>query len=349
MANVVAPACAAMLLALLGAGCLERAEFDASPEVLAALEECRQSPLATSTFYLGPGLTLRHGMPAAGSAPGNAFSSGFLTNDLGEWRSDPLPDGLWLDGTVQVEVWLRSTGTPAPLMVDPDRPGEGYQLFTQFGSDRSLQPGYAVQFDNAFQLPGTVRHYVQNLTLPPGGFVAEPGDRLRLILTDLALDGPGGSGHDVLYGGDTASRLTFTARCFPSIAWQGEVVEDADIVLRGNQGLLTGAVPQQEGVNVQTVAVTLPINTQRITIRITQHSDVNPVKDDIDLVLTPRGGGEPSYGIGSPYSDEAGTLWVDTLDALFPTGEFDVQVHSYSGLAYEGRLVVSAEHGARLA
>lgn len=317
------------------------------PAVVKALDACRAGTPTEETLYFGPRHTLLREMPAAGSEPGNAFSSGFLTNDLKEWLSEPAAAGLWLLDEVTVEYWVESVGTPAPLAVDPNQPGNGYHFFVQFGSDRSLQPSYATQFAPVLPVPGTVDHYTHTLTMPEGGFVVEAGDRVRFLLTDLALDGPDGSGHNVLYGGETPSSIRFRATCFPTLSWTSTVVLDEAISLPGNQGLLTGGVPPTEGVNLQTLAFVVPPNTQRLTVRLTQDDDANPVKDDIDLVLLEHAGVH-TYSIGSPYSDETGTLWSDNLALHFPFDEVDVEVNSYSGVDYAGRLVITAET-ARLA
>lgn len=335
--------CLALLVVLAAAGCLDDdGRTGPDPAVVKALDACRDGPRNEHTLYFGPRHTLLRDVPEPGSEPGNAFSSGFLTNDLKEWLSEPATAGLWLVGDVTVEYWVESVGTPAPLATDPTQPGDGYHFFAQFGSDRSLQPGYATQYASALPIPGTVDHYTHALTLPEGGFVIEKGDRVRFLLTDLALDGPDGSGHNVLYGGETASFIRFTAACFPTLSWTSTPILDEAISLPGNQGLLTGGIPATEGVNVQTLPFIVPANTQRLTVRLTQDGDLNPVKDDIDLVLLEHAGTH-TYGIGSPYSDELGVLWNDNLARNFPYGEIDAQVNSYSGAAYTGRLVITAE------
>lgn len=342
-------ALAPLLLTAALAGCLDDDSTGSGvdPKVLSAVDACRQGPITSTTLFFGPRHTLQRTLPEAGSEPGNAFSSGFLTNDLKEWLGEPAAEGQWLTGEVTVEYWVRNTGSPAPLAVDPTKPGEGYHFFAQFGSDRSLQPAYATQFDTVAPLPDTVEHYIATFTLAEGGFVVEKGDRVRFLLTDLALDGPDGSGHDVLFGGDTPSQVRFSARCYPTLAWTSMTVVDETINLPGNQGLLTGGIRPTEGFNFQIVAFTFPPGTQRMTVTLTQQDDLNQVKDDIDLVLYEHAGAH-EYGIGSPYSDEAGTLWQDNLASHFPYGEIDLQVNSYSGVDYTGRLLVTVET-ARLA
>lgn len=335
----------AVLVLLLASGCLADGGDEPGSDGRAALDAwqaCRLEEAAAHVLYFGPGHTLLPALPSAGAEPGNAFSSGFLTNDLKEWLSAPVLDGLWLVGNVTLEYWVRSTGTPAPLAIGGDA-GEAYHFFNQFGSDRSLQPSYATEYASPAPQAGAVDHYAETLPMPPGGFVVEAGDRVRVLLTDLALDGPDGSGHEILFGGDTPSQVRFTAKCFPTLSWpESALLLDTAVSLPGNQGLLTGQVPPTEGLNLATFNVTVPPGTQRLSVRITQTSDPNPVKDDIDLVLLEDGGAR-SWGIGSPYSDERGTLWLDNLAAVFPGREVLVRVDSYSGFGYEGRLVVTAE------
>lgn len=339
----------ALVTATLGAGCFEGSDPAARAE--RAIAACADDVPVEHILHFGPALGLYPAPQPSGFAPGNAFSSGFLTNDLKEWLSAPAAEGLWLVGNVTLEYWVRSTGTPAPLIVGGE-PGEGYHFFNQFGSDRSLQPAYAVEYSEAFPAAGTLDHYVETLVLDGGGFVVEKGDRVRVLLTDLALEGANGGGHDVLFGGGTPSQVRFTARCFPELAWTGDPVVDSAVVLAGNQGLLFGGlVPDEvptetaDQANRAEFPVQLPEGTQRVTITIEQTSDPVPVKDDIDLELLDRSG-QVAYSIGSPYSDEQGVLWLENLALHFPDGSFTVRVNSYSGLAYQGHLVVLAEQGA---
>jgi hypothetical protein len=248
-----------------------------------------------------------------------------------------------LVGNVTLDYWVRSTGTPAPIAVGGD-PGEGYHFFNQFGSDRTLQPAYAVEYSDAMPQEGTIDHYTEQLALEPGGFVVESGDRIRLLLTDLALDGLSGGGHDVLFGGSHPSFVSFTARCWPELVWMpDEVLLDQPVSLPANQGLLFGGFAegrQQNEANQARFDLVVPPGTGRLTIQIRQTSDMNPVKDDVDITLLDRSGAE-AWSIGSPYSDESGTLWVDNLEARFPTGEMTIRVDSYSGVAYTGSLLVT--------
>lgn len=328
----------ALALLVLLSGCASLAL--SSPSSAPSLSEPCEAAPQPFTFFFAAGHRLQQDPAEAGSEPGNAFSSGFLTNDLKEWLSDPVASGLLLEGNVTLDYWVESTGTPAPLVIGGD-PGEGYHFFNQFGSNRTLQPGYAVEYSSAAPLPGTVDHYTESIALPAGGFVLERGDQLRVILTDLALDGPDGSGHLVHYGGERPSSVSFTARCWQDRDWPATVAVSATTVeLRGNQGLLTGAVPAGPH-NQYTFAFELLPITERLTITLEQSDpDANPVKDDIDLELIGPDG--DVYGIGSPYSDEAGTLWRGNLEAL-GFGPAQVRVNSYSGLAYRGFLQVVQE------
>lgn len=333
---------AVLAVAAVLSGCLN----GPNPEVagLEAIADCRDQPAVEHVLYFGPGPRLQETLPPAGFVPGNAFSSGFLTNDLVEWLSEPVVDGLWLVGNVTLDYYVRSTGTPAPLVIGGE-PGTGYHFFNQFGSDRSLQPAYAVEYSDVAPAAGTVDHYNETLELPLGGFVVERGDRVRVLLTDLALDSPSGGGHDVLFGGETPSQVRFTAKCWTHVRWTEVEASQTGITLPANQGLLTGAIPASQA-NSQEVPFTIPDGVERVSIRLEQTGDSNPVKDDVDIVLldTAR---LPAWSIGSPYSDEAGALWLDNLQAYFPGQFFTVQVNSYSGVAYTGALTVTFESAQR--
>lgn len=327
---------------LLLPGCLQAPGGDDGPE--SSLERCRVAPGTSYTYWLSDGYALTpEGPPDAGSAPGNGFAEAFATDELTEWLSEPAADGLWVFGVVELAYWARNVGTPAPI-VDAGDPTQGYHFYNQFGSDRSFQPGYAVEYADVLPVPGSVDHYVQELQMPKGGFVVEAGDRLRVLLTSLVLDDADGSGHEILYGGDTPSRIRFTATCFPAHAWHEAETEQADIELRGHRGLLTGAVPPEEGVNQQTVPFTLLPEIDRLTVALQQGEDPNPAKDDMDLTLL-DGAGKEIWSIGSPYSDESGTLWRPNLDAVMPPGQYAVRVDSYSGHAYRGTLTITQETG----
>lgn len=329
----------AAAVAALAAGCLGSPSAELRAE--SAIDACRAAPLAEHVLHFGPSLSLLPEPQPDGATPGNSFVGAFLTDDLKEWLSAPVAEGLWLEGPVTLEFWARSTGSPAPVVVGGD-PGEGYHFFNQFGSDRSLQPAYAVEYGEALPAAGSVQRFVETLELPAGGFVLERGDRVRVLLTDLALDGPQGGGHDILYGGATPSQVRFQARCWPDVRWTEGVLAEEPVALPANQGLLTGAVPAGPA-NRHEVQFVLPEGADRLTVTIRQGVDVNPVKDDIDVTLLDRAG-QPVWSIGSPYSGESGTLWRDNLRAAFPDGAVTVRVDSYSGVAYEGTLTVAAAH-----
>jgi hypothetical protein len=335
----------AVVAALAVSGCFSELDIGPDPEALKAIAKCRRAAPLEHVLYFGPGQRLADLPQPAGSVSGNAFSSGFLTNDLKEWLSAPVAEGQWIVGEVTLEYWVRSAGTPAPLVIGGD-PGEGYHFFNQFGSNRSLQPAYATEYSTVLPLPGAVDHYTEVLAMPPGGFVVEAGDRVRVLLTDLALDGPTGGGHDVLFGGDTPSQVRFTATCYPDLEWSPDILRGGILVtpvlIAGNQGLLTGAVPATATVNQQEFPFVIPPGEHRLSIVLRQVGDQNPVKDDVDIVLLDSAG-RAVWSVGSPYSDEAGALWPDNIEAVFPDHQLTIQVNSYSGVGYQGFLDVQAE------
>lgn len=350
------------VLCVILAGC-----FGAAPESEAerAVDRCARAPATPHTLYFGPAMRLQNTTPSTGHAQGNAVSSAFLTEDLTEWLSNPVPAGLWIDGDVTVEYWVRSTGTPAPFATNPSAPGQGHHFFIQFGSNRSFQPASASEYSDIAPTPGKIDHYTQVLAVgiqhsgeidlmpgASGGFIVEAGDRVRLLLTDLALDSPSGGGHDVLFGGDTPSQIRFMARCWPDLLWvQPTTLVDQDVSIPANQGLMAGSpLPpgaDATGFNQANFPVQIPVGTDRLSIQLRQTNDANPLKDDVDIILRSNSN-RAAWPIGSPYSDESGTLWFDNLAYVFPDGSLTIEVDSYSGVAYEGRLSVVAEN-ARLA
>lgn len=289
-------------------------------------------------LYLGPGHTLVEQVPEQDRVVGNSFAGAFLTDDLDEWLSGSMPS-LLLEGQLALTLFVEFTGSPAPI--PQGDAANGYQFFNQFGSDRSLQPGYTTQNDGAVQAPGTQTRYSQTIPLPAGGFRLEEGDRVRLLLTSLALDSPNGSGHVILVGNPHASRIEFQARCVPQETWT--LLDDRvhDVSLPFNQGLFTGQVPPSEA-NTVTVPLVLRNETQRLTIDLRQLGDANPVKDDIDVELVDLRG-DALWSIGSPYSNEHGVLWQGNLDWLRQQNVTGVRVNSYSGLLYQGELTIRQE------
>lgn len=291
------------------------------------------------THWFGPDLGLQDTPPAeAGATPGNGFAEAFATDDMDEWLSAPVPDGLRITGNVSLEYWARNVGTPAPFMLGD--PGEGYHFFNQLGSDRTFQPSYVVEYADAAPMPGSVDHHQQTYPMPEGGFFLEPGDRFRILLTSLVMDDADGAGHEILWGGDMPSQVSFEATCFTPPTYRPAQDSTTDIEIPGNRGLLTGAVPAEEGTNQQTVPFTLDGTEARLTVSLEQQGDENPVKDDMDLTIL-DGDGAEVWSIGSPYADESGTLWPANMDALMPPGEYAVRVDSYSGIDYHGTLTVS--------
>jgi len=292
------------------------------------------------TLYLNDQRGLDVSLPSAGDSAAPDFSEGFVSDILSPWESGPMVDALLLTGDVEIEFWARNDGAVAPLG-DPSNPGEGYYFFNQFGSNRSLDPGYAIEYRNSVQPPGTIEHYQETITLQPGGLTLEKDDQVKLLLTGLLVSGPN-SGHRILVGEEYPSHVTFTAVCIDQPVWQKNADESRSVSLPGNKGLLTGIVPASEGVNQLTHPFTLQPETDRLTISIEQFGDLNPSKDDMDLEI--RGPGGVIWEIGSPSNNENGVLWRSNLDAFMPPGEYAVVVNAYSGAAYDGMLTIAQHH-----
>ncbi len=328
------------------AGCLDDAAeaiddaFDGAMDAGA----CLFSGDEEVVFHFGPSYTLSLEAPAGpGTEAGNAFSSAFLTNDLKEWLSAPVKEGFVMTGTVILEYWAESVGSPAPIMIGGD-PGEGYHFFNQLGSNVAVAPSYAIEYAEVASAPGTIRHYVEEFEMPPGGFVVESGDQLRVLLTSLVTDGPDGGGHIIHYGGDMPSQVRFTATCYAQRDWVEAATPVVEAVsLPFNQGLLTGAVPAMDGFNAATVPFDVVDDTERLTVRIiADASNPNPVKDDIDISITDVDGNEV-WGGSTPYTDETLRLWRANIDAVMPPGRYHVEVASYSGVGYSGQVEVVQE------
>lgn len=326
----------AAALPILWAGCSGPAPLD--------LVEC-DGAFHPVRLFLGPDLSLRDTVPSAGSVPGNSFAGAFLTDDLDEWLSQSILEPLHLEGDVKLTLFVRFEGSPAPI--PRGDPGDGYQFFNQFGSDRTFQPGFAVEAADAAQVPGTQAKFIETIALPESGFELEAGDRVRLLLTSLAADSQTGSGHAILYGNPHASHLDFQARCAPSVQWMPLDDRVHDIEIIGNQGLFTGQLGQPElaAYNTATVPLALQPETKRLTIDLAQGSDPNPAKDDIDLDIV-AANGTALWSIGSPYSNEHGVLWDANLAWLHERGATSIRVNSYSGVAYQGTLSITQERAA---
>src|SRR5688572_14633514 len=83
-----------LVLALAFSGCADDKEEPAGDPV--ASEDCFARAPVDYVYFFGPGHSLLPSLPAAGSEPGNAFSSGFLTDDLKEWLSEPVQEWMWI-------------------------------------------------------------------------------------------------------------------------------------------------------------------------------------------------------------------------------------------------------------
>ncbi len=293
------------------------------------------------TWYLSDGLRLQEELPEAGRTPGNGFAEAFLTNDLDEWHS-PAFDRTWrVEGNVSFVFWTEGNAMPAPIVIGGD-PGEGYHFFNQFGTDAGFVESYAIEYGPAVALPD-VTLIRETFQMPDGGLLIEEGDHLRLLLTNLVLDDPqSGRGPDILWGGDTPSALSFTASCEPTPRWTQVDASETAVSVPLHRGLLTGAVPAQEGLNFVDVPFTLDPATERLRIAIAGNGIVNEPKSDIDLTVHDANGTQV-WSIGTPYTDEAGTLWWRNLQATMPPGDYTVRVNSYSGHGYSGNLAITQE------
>ncbi|HET6399706.1 MAG TPA: hypothetical protein VFH47_09160 [Candidatus Thermoplasmatota archaeon] len=289
------------------------------------------------TWFLQPDGSLgprRPGAQGAVALPG--FRNAFLEDAPAPFLSEPLAHGLHILGNVTLRVWLRNEGGPAPMALGGEA-GEGYHLFAQVGSDRALAPGYIVEYGQALPFPGTVSSYDRGIDPGAGGFVVEAGHRLRVLLTSLALE-DGRGGHSVLVGGARASHVELVATCVPLAAWRPLDARDVDVFLPGNQGLLTGAVPSRENVNVLHVPLDVHPDAQRVSIHLRALSQGEP-KDDIDLTVLGADG--RTWSGGSPAVDESVLLYGPNLDVL--GRNLVIRVDSYSGIDYQGRLSITQD------
>lgn len=300
-------------------------------------EECAPTDV---TWYLHEGRLVREA-PPQGSTNGNGFAEGFLNNDLAQWLSLPLESGVVIEGNVSLQLWVRYNGAPAPLAIG-GTPGEGYHFFNQFGSDVTFQPSYAIEYAPVAIAPDTVIIYNETFVMPEGGFVVEKGHAVRLLLTGLLLESDP-LATEILTGGAHASRLTYRATCFADEPWVPVQYLQHPVLLPGNQGLLTGAIPATEGVNQVTYRFTLLDDTNRLTVRVRQEQANHPGKDDVDMEFLNEAG-NVIYTQGSPFTDETLVLWDANLHAFAPTGQtYLVRIHSYSGVHYVGNLEVLME------
>lgn len=328
-----------VLLLLLPAlsGCL--GEEEATEPLAGLVSDCPMD--GEVTLFFGPDLTLVPGLPAAGVQAGNGFEEAFLSNVMDEWTSPPVEHMVHIMGDLRLQYWSRGHDMVAPVILGGD-PGEGYHWFNQVGTNRGFVESYAVEYAPVRDEP-TVRAWNESFAMPEGGLYLEPGDHLRVLLTNLVLDEPGGRrGPDILYGGQTPSSVSFEAHCVPIMTWQEGDPQVHSVQLPVHHGLLTGAVPAQEGLNHVTVPFTLDTDTARLTIRLDQSGGPNPTKDDMDLTVLDANG-DQVWSIGSPYSDEVGTKWPLNLAATMPPGVYSVRVDSYSGVAYDGTLSITQD------
>lgn len=295
-------------------------------------------------WHLGPQNSLRAEEPGAGSAPANGFAEAFLTDSILEWTSPPLEQGLRITENVTVEYTVRYAPGVAPIVLGRD-PGEGYHAFNQFGSERGFMPSFAIEDGPVLLAGGEEVQYTQTLTAPPGGFVFEPGDPVRLLLTNLVLDVPGAGSTQVLFGPDHPGQVRFSAACRPATEPVGAPAKiTTSLLLPANQGLLTGAVPAS-ALNHAEGIMEWEGDVDRITFELRQGVDPNPVKDDIDLSLYAENG--TAWSGGSPYADETVTVWRENLRALWPEQRMRISVDSYSGLLYMGALTITLEGDVR--
>lgn len=287
------------------------------------------------TLYLGPDRTLVPTLPAAGVERSDGFREGFLTNGAVPWTSQPWNGSVRITSDVHLELYARSTGSPG--YPASNQPGQAFRFFNQFGSDRFPGAATAADYTPLVQPPGIQWTANQTFVLPKGGIVLERGDNATLLLAGLSPDG-----EDILYGGDTPSRLTFEATCVPDRAWALLHYLRFPVNLEGNQAGPTGAIPPVEGFNTLTVPFTLENGTQRLRVFLRgDFADAEP-KDDLDMRLVAPDGTvlvEPS----TPYTDESLALWPDNLAAFLPEGDYAIRIDSYSGLRYAGELDIAFE------
>lgn len=284
----------------------------------------------------------------AGRAPGNGFDEAFLTNGLVTWLSSPVPRGMRIDGNVTLEAWIDVTGQLGyPSLAEP---GTDYAFLNQFGSDRGFQSSYVREDLAATELQGIV-HLNETFVMPPGGYVIEKGDRLQLLITSLILDDGGDPGTFVLFGGDTPSRLTFTASCYASVEWSMQRYLRQPVVMAGNQGGPIGVPgvgcttigPQDLCLNRFEYDFTLENGTDRLRVFIrTAAADQQPKRDmDVRLLNAAQ---EVVYDASTPFVNETFVLWRANLDAFLPPGPYTVRCDLYSGANYSGLLEIAMEH-----
>ncbi|MEA3189476.1 MAG: hypothetical protein QOD77_58 [Thermoplasmata archaeon] len=297
---------------------------------------CEDQPPRDLTLYLGPGRTLVPELPAeSGVERSDGFEEGFANNGAVPWRSEPVEMAVRVVGDVRLELFARSTGSAG--YPTPAAPGEAFRFFNQFGSSRFPGAATAAYYTALVEPEGTAWVANQTFVLPKGGIVLERNDTASLLLAGLSPDG-----EDILFGGDTPSRLTFQVACEPDHAWVLLRYLRFPVNLPANQGGPTGAIPAIEGVNLLTVPFTLENGTQRLRVFLRGAFADSEPKDDLDLRLLDAAGNvlvDPS----TPYTDELLVLWPDNLAAFMPLGDYTIRVDSYSGVQYSGLLEIALE------
>lgn len=326
------PVAVAILGFSLLAGCTESPPMpttSAAPHV-----HCEDQPFTPRVLYLAEGHRLANASGAASSTPGNDVRETFVAEPQ-PWDSEPLAEGLQMNGTVEFELWVRIDGA-APVS---SQPGSSLRFILQAGSDRALSSGTASEEGPAFAPPGTIVHLNLSLPLPEGGFTVEAGQSVRMLAASLVA---GSQGTTVLHGGDTPSQMRFQARCSEGREWLLRRDLAFPVILPSNQGSFTQAVPPQEGVNRMTAEFDLEEGTDRLTISLRQAS--NPrIKSDMDVTLL-DGQGTVLYEAYSPFANETIVLWPENVAALLQTGgHYVVIVDSYSGNNYSGKLTIRME------
>lgn len=311
---------------------------------------CAAQPAVLHTFHLAPGLMLDTTPPAAGSAPGNGFEEAFVTNTMDVWTSAPLAEGLHVAGAITIEAWIDVRGPPtAP---EPGTSGEGRLLVHQVGSDRAFLPGAAAVSRPLSDPPGLV-HVNHTIEPAPGGFTFEAGDRVRLLLSALAMETADGPATVVHFGGDRPSQVRFMATCVPPAEWMIHRYIRQPVVVTANQGGPLGLPPagcedvvgQQACVSQVDLPFTLENGTERLRLFLrTQQADREP-KGDMDLQLLDSAG-TVLYEAGSPLVNETIVLWPANLAAMAPPGPYIARANLYGGAAYSGLFELALERHA---
>lgn len=292
---------------------------------------CEDQPFVPRTWFLAAGHALANASGAAGEEPGDDAREAFVAEPR-PWDSAPLAEGIELNGSFAFDLWVRVDG--APLAAPPTPSMDAFVV--QAGSSRALSSGAASAPAPAAAPPGTVVHLNLTLGLPPGGFVIEQGERVRLLVTSLVAGGT-----TVLVGGGTPSQVRVAARCSEPRDWVEKRTLAFPVLLPASQGSLTHAVPPQEGVNRLTVPFDLEAGTARLSVLL--RAPAGRVKGDMDLTLLDADG-TALYQAASPFANETMVLWPGNVAALLHEGgHYSVRVDSYSGTNYSGRLTIRLE------